>query len=418
MNPQTRAEWRKTAVQGLYEYRAPGLPDSVRGVFYSRFSLGGKQTFRSLKTDNFEHAKMSHARKMADVEKDRQRGGTLSDEFKTLGALMTEIERRLAANPVAKNTTTNHVYGIARLRASWQQGSFETFPARNCTADVIAGLRDFMLTKAPWKHHFGRKFKHGYGVAVVNQTLWFLKIALDLATEKMVIVENPFRVSTVLRGTLMAKNARSARGGSDDEIMNLDAVPSRPDMMRILDEMRRLPDTNRDTPEKQKWLLLRAGEIADHAEAMAFSGMRRNEARASILADDFGDEFRIRGTKSKSSWRKIPVNPALRTVLDRIKARRIGEKTPLVTTAEPYGALRRACARLGLPLMRNHDLRHFFASACIASGVDIPTVSRWLGHADGGALAMKCYGHLLKDHSQAAAQKLNFSGAEAKRASA
>jgi len=34
-------------------------------------------------------------------------------------------------------------------------------------------------------------------------------------------------------------------------------------------------------------------------------------------------------------------------------------------------------------------LRHLFATRCIESGVDIPTVSRWLGHKDGGALAMK-----------------------------
>ena len=40
-----------------------------------------------------------------------------------------------------------------------------------------------------------------------------------------------------------------------------------------------------------------------------------------------------------------------------------------------------------------HDLRHFFATTCIESGVDIPTVSRWLGHKDGGALAMRLYGH-------------------------
>jgi hypothetical protein len=26
---------------------------------------------------------------------------------------------------------------------------------------------------------------------------------------------------------------------------------------------------------------------------------------------------------------------------------------------------------------------------CIESGIDIPTVSRWLGHQDGGVLAMK-----------------------------
>jgi len=34
----------------------------------------------------------------------------------------------------------------------------------------------------------------------------------------------------------------------------------------------------------------------------------------------------------------------------------------------------------------HHDLRHLFATTCIEAGVDIPTVSRWLGHQDGGAL--------------------------------
>ena len=33
------------------------------------------------------------------------------------------------------------------------------------------------------------------------------------------------------------------------------------------------------------------------------------------------------------------------------------------------------------------------------SGVDIPTVSRWLGHKDGGALAMEVYGLLRNQHS-------------------
>ena len=35
------------------------------------------------------------------------------------------------------------------------------------------------------------------------------------------------------------------------------------------------------------------------------------------------------------------------------------------------------------------DWGHLFATRCLASGVNIPTVSRWLGHSDGGALAMK-----------------------------
>jgi hypothetical protein len=40
--------------------------------------------------------------------------------------------------------------------------------------------------------------------------------------------------------------------------------------------------------------------------------------------------------------------------------------------------------------------------------VDIPTVSRWLGHKDGGALAMKVYGHLRDQHSVSMAQKVSF----------
>jgi integrase len=49
-----------------------------------------------------------------------------------------------------------------------------------------------------------------------------------------------------------------------------------------------------------------------------------------------------------------------------------------------------------------------FATRCIEAGVDIPTVSRWLGHSDGGALAMRVYGHLRDTHSTEMAQKVHF----------
>ena len=58
------------------------------------------------------------------------------------------------------------------------------------------------------------------------------------------------------------------------------------------------------------------------------------------------------------------------------------------------------------PLERG--LRQLFATRCIESGVDIPTVSRWLGHKDGGGLAMKVYGHLRREHSAAQAQRVRF----------
>jgi hypothetical protein len=40
--------------------------------------------------------------------------------------------------------------------------------------------------------------------------------------------------------------------------------------------------------------------------------------------------------------------------------------------------------------------------------VDVPTVAKWLGHSDGGALAMKTYGHVRLHHSVEAAKKVKF----------
>jgi len=63
-------------------------------------------------------------------------------------------------------------------------------------------------------------------------------------------------------------------------------------------------------------------------------------------------------------------------------------------------SLDRACKKVGTDRVTHHDLRHLFATRCIESGVDIPTVLRWLGHRHGGALAMKTYGHLRPEHPE------------------
>lgn len=399
----TPATWQPAGPEGLYL-------NTKSGTYYSRYRLNGSRTFRSLKTKVFTVAKLKHAKRKVDVEKDRQRGAQIGGDFQTLGGLLIEMKARLDAIPVAENTRIGRAGNIERLQRYWQRGEFGTFLARNVTAEVVAELREFLLTKAEWKWKFQKSKHRGFKTPVVNQTLWVLRVMLDIAVEKLVLIENPFAVSSTLRSGLFAK-ARGRSGKRDAGAKT--KIPDRADMLRIFAEMRRLPpdsDKFYPNPEQRVYLQSMAMEMADHAELMAYSGMRKEEARESTVADDTGDEFKIWGTKSESSERTIPVNPALRVVLDRIKSRRVGPKTKLVVTAEPRTAMRRACKRLNMPMLRNHDLRHFFASVCIASGVDIPTVSRWLGHADGGALAMKTYGHLLKDHSQAAAKKVDFNG--------
>jgi integrase len=100
----------------------------------------------------------------------------------------------------------------------------------------------------------------------------------------------------------------------------------------------------------------------------------------------------------------------LRQLLESFRESRPTEKlsSPVLRVFEAEKSMRRAAGNLGIPHLRHHDLRHLFASTCIESGVDIPTVSRWLGHKDGGALAMKVYGHLRQEHSALQAQRVRF----------
>jgi integrase len=68
------------------------------------------------------------------------------------------------------------------------------------------------------------------------------------------------------------------------------------------------------------------------------------------------------------------------------------------------------CRRLaGLPHVQLHDLRHYFASRCVMSGIDYMTTARWLGHLDGGILIGKTYGHLADEHKREMAARLVFS---------
>ena len=83
---------------------------------------------------------------------------------------------------------------------------------------------------------------------------------------------------------------------------------------------------------------------------------------------------------------------------------------------ECQGAINTACTNLGIARFTHHDLRHLFATRCIESGVDIPTVSRWLGHKDGGALAMKVYGHLRDQHIDGDGAESNFHGKRRRKA--
>ena len=156
--------------------------------------------------------------------------------------------------------------------------------------------------------------------------------------------------------------------------------------------------------------------VGDLVEFLAYGGMRiKSEAVLVTWADvDWTrKEIIVRGdsvTATKNSEiRRVPILPDMEILLKRLAEKLGTEPTRRIMAVNECGlALARACKEIGIAKLCHHDLRHLFATRCIESGVDIPTVSRWLGHKDGGALAMKTYGHLRNEHSQAMAQKVKF----------
>lgn len=144
-------------------------------------------------------------------------------------------------------------------------------------------------------------------------------------------------------------------------------------------------------------------------EFLAYTGMRISEAQ-SVKWADIREGHIVRRVAKNDGIRKLPLIPAAEELLDRLKASGLpcGSTEPVMPIKSPRIALDGACERLGMPHLRIHDLRHIFATRCLESGVDFPTLAGWLGHKDGGILAAQVYGHLVPDHSSKQASKVKI----------
>jgi integrase len=170
------------------------------------------------------------------------------------------------------------------------------------------------------------------------------------------------------------------------------ALLSRPEFDRLLAELD-------GRPQSHAGLVIRF---------LAHTGLRINEARQLRWTDITETFILAPGAITKNGRaRSIPFVPGLAETLEGLR-RVAGRRRAILPQAECKRSLQVACRRAGLPRLSHHDFRHLFATRCIQSGVDMPTVARWLGHQDGGALLAKTYFHLVDSHSQAMAAKVQI----------
>lgn len=141
---------------------------------------------------------------------------------------------------------------------------------------------------------------------------------------------------------------------------------------------------------------------------LALTGLRFCEASRMTWANVRPDCLYVPASVAKNGKaRCIPLLPGLDAVLVRLRGNS-GPNDPILDSPHARKAIRTACRMAGIPLMSYHDLRHYFATKSIECGVDLPTVSRWLGHQDGGSLLARMYFHLASRHSQEMAAKVRI----------
>ena len=135
------------------------------------------------------------------------------------------------------------------------------------------------------------------------------------------------------------------------------------------------------------------------------TGMRRDEAINLLWSDWTDDMLRVRGTKTVNSFRSVPLVPE---VIDIFTRRKKTAKSIWIFESFRH---RKITPSVVLRCIHNlnghrvHDLRHTFATRCIAAGIDAKTLSEILGHAD-VETTMRLYVHPTDDSKREAIKKL------------
>ena len=366
-NNESASLWTKAPVANLVRYEPSG-------IYFARAKVRGKLVRKSLETNVLSVAKL----RLADVL-DTEHKAVAPSQTKIVGkmifsdALAIFKERQKHATEIKERTKEYNEQAADSLLKTWS-GLAQMDVKRITKFDCLE-----------WRSRFGKR----YSPTVTNGTLSVLRRVLDIAVDSGARYDNPAKDKDVKRARVRRKELQ---------------LPEPDQFLALVSHVRGNGSG-------------RGGHSADAIEFFSYAGSRLSEA-AKIYGRDCSflkNEIIIRGDPitGTKNWemRRVPMIPEMRKLLERMKAER-GETefldNPVLKVRKFNRSLKNASKKLRLFHLTHHDLRHLFATRCIESGVDIPTVAKWLGHKDGGVLAMQTYGHLRDGHSANMAQKVIF----------
>jgi len=151
-------------------------------------------------------------------------------------------------------------------------------------------------------------------------------------------------------------------------------------------------------------------EVGFTFEFLCQTGMRLGEAINITWADISDNSVRIKGTKTESADRILLIHPSLQELLDKISRYRESRlpQEKVLRRKNILKPLRKACKSLGIPPLRHHDLRHYFATRAVDAGIPPPVAAQLLGHKDSGQLIFRTYYQTSTKAQENYISKLNF----------
>lgn len=348
---QRKAQFSKSKVSCLLRHRG--------GNYYASTKVSGKVIRRCLETDDFNTAKNRLPGVLEEI-----RGAKNASKAGTLGAaIQSEAEREDSSI----KSTTRHYYrqiaiSLTKVGKSMPDDPMERSIAKVTLADLRALMDKYATTAAATRYNgalalLRRTYARGIELGHVGSNL---ALALKRIRPRKMKHDLPTAEAFAgIVGDILAQKKSHSKA------------------------------------------------IAMAVELLAYTGLRISEAQSLQWRDIKADHLIVRTAKN-DDLRQVPLIPAAKTLIARLQAAEIptGPSDPVLLVKSPRLALENSCRRLGIDHMRVHDLRHIFATRCIESGVDLPTLAAWLGHKDGGVLAAQIYGHLCKKHSTAMAGRV------------
>jgi len=357
------AVWETTGTQNL-------VRNNSSGIYYARFRIGGKLTWRALGTKVLTTAKL----KLPDAIKDERKLIAAGDGQITFMQAKKIYLDRLNADPKRKEKTKEyHKQRLKALEDSWPD--LDEKKIRSITKDECL----------KWAHSFAKEFS----ATNYNHTLGIIREIIEIGIENGARFDNPAK--------------------SVDRLTEASAPPVLPSQEQFKAFVATIESSGSG----------HSRPCANLVRFLAYGGFRLGEAKNITWRDcDFkkgkitvyGGQGGLKG-RAAGECRIVPMIPEMRILLENLRSRRSkeAETKKVMQVFECQKAMTSAASKVKMDRITHHDLRHLFATRCIESGVDIPTVSRWLGHKDGGALAMRVYGHLRDQHSNEMAQRVSFS---------